>query len=230
MIAAIYHLIGRPSGADVESPYLLSGIAECGECGGSLVAMTCSHGRQRMPFYGCLRYHKRGLHACRNGLQIRQSVLDGALLDVLTAALEPDVIAEAMDVAVAELRAGQVERTVRRSTVTAELAAISGRARRLLDALADGDTAAGVIRERLREELARRDRLTAERADLDAAGVVDTEALLRTVSARAADLRASLVVTSRKRGKWYDSCLKEASPIREPRGPGGRPYDRGCLA
>jgi site-specific DNA recombinase len=186
-------LIGRPSGADVESPYLLSGIAECGECGGSLVAMTRSHGRQRMPFYGCLRYHKRGVQACRNGLQIRQSVLDAALLDVLTGALAPDVIAEAIDVAVAGLRAGQVERTTRRSTVTAELAAIGGRERRLLDALADGDTTAGVIRERLREELARRDRLTAELADLDAAGVVDTEALLRTVvTARAADLRALL--------------------------------------
>ena len=49
-----------------------------------------------------------------------------------------------------------------------------------------------MIRERLREELAQRDRLTAELADLDAAGVVDTEALLRTVSTRAADLRALL--------------------------------------
>jgi site-specific DNA recombinase len=104
-------LIGRPSGADVESPYLLSGIAECGECGGSLAAMTRSHGRQRMPFYGCLRYHKRGVQACLNGLQIRLSVLDAALLDVLSAALAPDVIVEAIDVAVAELRAGQVERT-----------------------------------------------------------------------------------------------------------------------
>jgi hypothetical protein len=47
-------------------------------------------------------------------------------------------------------------------------------------------------RERLRDELARRDRLTAELADLDAAGVADTEVLLRTVSARAADLRALL--------------------------------------
>src|SRR6185503_19265857 len=80
----------------------------------------------------------------------------------------------------------------RRSTVATELAAIGGRERRLLDALADGDTAAGVIRERLREELARQDRLTAELADLDAAGVVDTAGLLRTVSARAADLRALL--------------------------------------
>ena len=53
-------LIGRPSGADVESPYLLSGIAECGLCGGSLVAMTRSHGKRRVSYYGCLRFHKRG--------------------------------------------------------------------------------------------------------------------------------------------------------------------------
>jgi DNA invertase Pin-like site-specific DNA recombinase len=32
-------LIGRPSGADVESPYLLSGIAECALCGG----LACGH-------------------------------------------------------------------------------------------------------------------------------------------------------------------------------------------
>lgn len=129
---------------------------------------------------------------CRNGLQIRQSVLDAELLDMLTAALAPDVIAEAIEVAVAELRAGQIARAVRRSTFTAELVAIGGRERRLLDALADGDTAAGVIRERLREDLARRDRLTTELADLDATSVADTEALLRTVSARAADLRTLL--------------------------------------
>ena len=185
-------LIGQPSGADVESPYLLSGIAECAECGGSLVAMTRSHGRQRMPFYGCLRYHKRGVQACRNWLQIRQAVLDGAVLDVLSTALAPDVLAEAIEVAVAELRAGQVERAARRAAIAAELAADVGRERRLLDALADGDGTATAIRERLREELARRDRLTPELAELDAAGVVDTEALLRTVEAGAADLRGLL--------------------------------------
>jgi hypothetical protein len=60
-------LIGRPSGADVESPYLLSGIAACAECGGSLVAMTRAHGRQRAAFYGCLRYHKRGCRPAVTG-------------------------------------------------------------------------------------------------------------------------------------------------------------------
>jgi site-specific DNA recombinase len=97
-------LIGRPSGADVESPYLLSGIAECGLCGGSLVAMTRSHGKRRVPFYGCLRFHKRGLRACRNGLQIRQDALDAAVVDVLVKALEPEVLAEAVRSAVVNFR------------------------------------------------------------------------------------------------------------------------------
>jgi DNA invertase Pin-like site-specific DNA recombinase len=99
-------LIGRPSGSDVASPYLLSGIAACALCGGSLVAMTRSHGRQRVPFYGCLRYHKRGVASCRNGLQIRQNVLDRAVLDVLGSALDADVLTQAITHAVAALEAG----------------------------------------------------------------------------------------------------------------------------
>ena len=87
-----------------------------------------------MPFYGCLRYHKRGVHACRNGLQIRQAVLD-----VLAGALDVGVIAEAVEAAVAELRAGQADVTTRRAAITGELATIAARERRRLDALADGD-------------------------------------------------------------------------------------------
>jgi hypothetical protein len=35
---------GRPSGGDLLSPYLLSGLAACAACGGSLVAITRPHG------------------------------------------------------------------------------------------------------------------------------------------------------------------------------------------
>src|SRR5262245_14122248 len=138
-------LIGRPSGADVESPYLLSGIAECELCGGSLVAMTRFHKRQPTPYYGCLRFHKRGLHACRNGLQIRQDARDAAVLDGLVKALEPDVIAEAVRSGVAELEADAAALMARRSTVTGELTTIASRERRLLDALVDGDADASAL-------------------------------------------------------------------------------------
>jgi len=187
-------LIGRPSGADVESPYLLSGIAECGLCGGSLVAMTRSHGNKRVPFYGCLRFHKRGVHACRNGLQIRQDALDAAVVDVLVKAVEPDVLAEAVRSAVAELQADAAVLIARRSTVTTELATIANRERRLLDALVDGDADASTqaIRARLREELARRDALAAELKTLDETPTLDADAIVADVQQRAADLRGLL--------------------------------------
>jgi hypothetical protein len=185
-------LRGRPSGADIESPYLLSGIAECAVCGGSLVAMTRSHGRQRMPFDGCIRYHKRGVESCRNGVQIRQDVLDEAVLGVLSGALDADVLAEAVTAAVTVLQTGQAEAAARRAALTQELATIATRERRLLDALVDVDASAGAIRERLRAELARRDALTAELSALDDAPEVDGAALTATLTERAADLRGLL--------------------------------------
>jgi hypothetical protein len=66
--------LGRPSGADVLSPYLLSGIAACSLCHGSLVAI--SRGEGKAPRYGCLHYHRKGTVGCLNGLQIRQDCLE----------------------------------------------------------------------------------------------------------------------------------------------------------
>ena len=68
-------------------------------------------------------------------------------------------------------------------------ATIAARERRLLDALADGDGAAEAIRGRLQAELGRRDALTAELAHLETAPSLDADALVRAVTARAADLR-----------------------------------------
>jgi hypothetical protein len=185
-------LIGRPAGADVESPYLLSGIAQCGLCGGSVVAMTRSHGSQRVRFYGCMRYHKRGVNVCRNGLQIRQDVLDAAVIDVLAKALDADVIAEAVDAAVSELTAFHADAQARRESISRELDAITTRERRLVDALVDGDVSAGPIRDRLRTALARRDALTAELSALVGSERIDTDVLVEDLKARAADARALL--------------------------------------
>ena len=93
----------------------------------------------------------------------------------------------------AELQADSAALTTRRATVTGELATIATRERRLLDALMDGDgTEATAIRGRLREELARRDILTAELARLDTTPTLDAEAIVQDVQARAADLRGLL--------------------------------------
>jgi hypothetical protein len=83
-------------------------------------------------------------------------------------------------------------RTTRRAAITGELATIAARERQLLDVLDDGDGTAEAIRTRLRDELGRRDTLTAELAQLATAGPVDAEALVRAAAERAADLRGLL--------------------------------------
>ena len=58
-------LVGRPAVHDFDSPYLLSGIAKCASCGGSLVGITRDFKRTRKALYGCDRYHKRGRTICQ---------------------------------------------------------------------------------------------------------------------------------------------------------------------
>jgi site-specific DNA recombinase len=47
-------LLGRPTGEDFRSEYLLSGLAKCAICGGSLVAMTRQKGKHSRKTYGCV--------------------------------------------------------------------------------------------------------------------------------------------------------------------------------
>jgi site-specific DNA recombinase len=70
----VYATGGRQSDRPDQEKYLLSGIATCDACGGSLVAFTRDYKRagQRGRFYGCNYNHKRGAKVCRNRVLIRQ--------------------------------------------------------------------------------------------------------------------------------------------------------------
>ncbi|MET0515346.1 MAG: recombinase family protein [Nitrospiraceae bacterium] len=72
-------LYGHPSGSDIESKYLLVGIAQCDICGASLGAMKRGSGG-RQPSYMCLFHHRRGPSVCSNNQRINQDLMDGALL------------------------------------------------------------------------------------------------------------------------------------------------------
>ena len=55
--------VGNPSN-------LLTNLAQCGCCGGSLKVRTRSHRHFRAKFYGCSGYHDRGQTVCHNGADI----------------------------------------------------------------------------------------------------------------------------------------------------------------
>src|SRR3989441_7117732 len=83
------HAAGERSGLErPHEKYLLSGIAKCAACGGSLVAFTRDLKRTRSRFYGCMYHHKRGTKVCSNGFLIRQDRLDEVVLDAIAAVLD----------------------------------------------------------------------------------------------------------------------------------------------
>jgi hypothetical protein len=85
--------LGKPANG-VESKYLLTGMATCGQCGGGMLVYSRSHGKKRAFFYGCPRA-RVGL--CRNDLEAPMPIADTAALAMMNEdVLAPDVIERAL--------------------------------------------------------------------------------------------------------------------------------------
>ena len=158
-------LFGHPSGADLRSQYLLSGLAKCGVCGGSLAVQKRGrhHGKN---CYMCVYHHKRGPTVCSNDLRINQGILDSALLHALNAILDERMIAEAIQRALAEIRAGQTTFPDQRLAVERQLSLVEARLRHLVDAVATGKSTDAIFDELQKEEAAKK-ALIVQLGDLD---------------------------------------------------------------
>jgi hypothetical protein len=121
---------GRASDRPDHEKYLLSGIALCAACGGSLVAFTRDYKRagQRGRFYGCSYNHKRGAKVCGNRVLIRQERLDRVVLDAIAEALDERLLERAVEKALQRLLRAPVRPKDRRA-LTAEAALLEARMR-----------------------------------------------------------------------------------------------------
>ena len=101
---------GRPPGADPVTPYLLSGLITCAECGGSLVAFI-RPSRHRLGPAPCAHdtaariTQSAGRVVCKNDVVICQEKLDAAFLDALDEAIDERLVADAVTKAVRKLAA-----------------------------------------------------------------------------------------------------------------------------
>jgi site-specific DNA recombinase len=184
-----------PSERPDREQYLLSGIATCATCGGSLVAFTRDYKRagQRGRFYGCSYNHKRGATVCANRILIRQDRLDRVVLDALAEALDDRLLARAVEKAVARLASRRREAPRPRAQIERELAEVELRLQRGLDALLAGTEAATELQTRLTAEKTRKATLAAELAALgQAPRSLDDRQLLTTLRARVRDVRGLL--------------------------------------
>ncbi len=182
---------GHRGQQDIQSLYLLSGFARCGQCGGGLAAHSRHHGGHRVMFYGCTSFWKRGAKVCSNNLVARMDVLDEEVL----ATLQDDVcrsavVEEAIRLALAELSPARQDEN--RTRVEADCATARLECARLADAIARRGSLDALV-ERLQaaqgraEALERRLRgYSAQRAH------VNMEGLERRLRAKLADCRGLL--------------------------------------
>ncbi|HLH38341.1 MAG TPA: recombinase family protein [Bryobacteraceae bacterium] len=128
------------------SPYLLTGLIKCGDCGANLQIT----GRDRRgQLYGCPQHSGRG--TCENKLRISRKALERSLLSgIQRAILSPEILDYIVDRLIRELKASfdrgrsdRIEREARRKAIEEEIArltaaiASAGHSKALLAALAD---------------------------------------------------------------------------------------------
>lgn len=187
-------LIGRPS-AGVESKYLLTGFATCGQCGGGMMIRTRDWKRMRRPYYLCANYHHRGTSVCKNGLEILMATADRALLDTLSEELlQPEVIEHAIERAVALLRADPADAEAERRTLRDEVATVEREIERLTAAIVQGGEL-GPLVDALKAREQRRDTLQARIGGLESRlklGDVDTRRLADKAAGRMHEWREIL--------------------------------------
>ena len=158
---------------DIESPYLLSGFARCGTCGGSLAVTSRQHGGIRTRFYGCIAFWKRDARVCANNLLARIDVLDTEVLATLQEdVFRPAMIEEAVRLALEELSPAQSDKT--RAKLEADRRAARLECDRLASAIEQGGPLSTLL-ERLQASQGRLDAIEGQLRQADARRVHDVD-------------------------------------------------------
>jgi len=152
---------GRPPLGD-PSKYLLTNLALCGCCRGTLKVRSRAHGTGRKHFYGCAGYHDRGRTVCTNGADVPMTDADDILIealldDVLDQTLLEDSVAEAL-----RLLQGDGGAAKRLAGIETQIATIDRERERIVTAIATGGQLDGLL-DALRVREAKRAALEAER-------------------------------------------------------------------
>ena len=153
-------VLGRPP-AIGSARYLLSGLLTCGQCGASLEARTRSHGRKRVPYYGCSAHFRKGGTVCSNNTEVPMADAEAAILSKIESQmLDPAIVQDILAAAIAELQEATKADAQRTAPLEQELKRVNGELARLTEALAAGGELASVVtairsRESRREELQR---------------------------------------------------------------------------
>ena len=186
-------LLSRPTGEDQRSSYLLSSIAKCVTCGGSIVAIKRTAKRlYTRTVYRCAYHHKRGSIVCSNNVEVRQDILDSAILHAMNEALDERVLEASVVAALERIRNEQEKFPDQRVALERELSLIQTRLHHLVETIANGKSTDSVIAS-LHQEEARKKVVAQELSRLDSLAQVvslDAKRLAKDLRSRLGDIPA----------------------------------------
>ena len=175
--------------------YLLSGLLECGVCGGSY----SKRGQDR---YGCSNHVMSG--SCSNSRTIRRDEIEERVMAGLREKLmEPEAAAEAMKAYAEETNRLNRERRASGATDRKEFADIEKKIATMLDVIEDGGYARGMM-DRMRELEARQDEI-AERLSSAPVDLPDIHPNIAIVYRRKVERLAEALADPRDRDEAADA-------------------------
>jgi hypothetical protein len=187
-------LWGRP-GNGIESRYLLTGLAQCGLCGGSLIVHSRASGGRRANAYLCSYHHLRGSTVCPGGLVLPMDLTNKAVLKTVEQdVLHPEVVQRAMSLVLSELNAPTDTVVPHQTALQAELTVLEQELRRLTAAVAQGGDLKPLL-DGIQAREQRRRALQSELAGLEGLRPVaarDLQELQREVEVRLTEWRGLL--------------------------------------
>jgi site-specific DNA recombinase len=175
--------------------YLFSGLMRCGVCGGGFSKISAAH-------FGCSTTRNKGETVCGNRLTIRRDALEATVVDGLRSQLmDPGLFKVFADEFTAEWNRLQAEAGANLSRLRSEKERVCRQIDRLVDALADGESAAPLTG-RLRELEKRR---------------LELERELKTAAAPAPRLHPNIAEVYRGKVAELHGALmaEDAGPARE---------------
>jgi DNA invertase Pin-like site-specific DNA recombinase len=159
-------LWGRPT-SSLDSKYLLTGLAKCGQCGGTFYVKSSSRKGGRVLFYGCTNFHLRGKTVCTNNLLVPMDRANEEILSALDRqVLHPDVTKTVVRKALDKFRAAEQEWKEQREVFYRQISTVDLEIKRLVSAISAGGNIPALV-EAVKTANERRETLSKNLANLD---------------------------------------------------------------
>jgi len=171
--------------------YLLVGLMRCA-CGSGFEVLSWKSGRGRKYQYGCAAHRRKGASICANSLRMPLAVAEDAVLrSVATYLLEPSIVHDAIERALAELAPD--ERQTKTVALEAELTQVRAELARLADAVASAGGEVSALVQAIQTREARRCELESQiRAERQPVIQFDRQAVRRALSTQLRDWRSQI--------------------------------------